>query len=403
MILRFIKKLVDMDIPAEYKESFNLEISRIQAFRAKVVAYAFVLIQLMVILIFIPTRRNRLTDYPSNVYLALYIFYCASMVIWFLVFRNLEKNVEKNQRKILIVGAIFTFYTLEWCSVISILDQLSSGQVTVYIAAIISIALATLLKPFILLFIYSSVHLIFIIVLPHFQKSPDLIFSNLINTTTIILIAWTVDIILYHGKKNDFINKMIIEQKNRELQVLNEKLLKTNEELQRLSVTDALTGLYNRRKFDEQLYNQWKICRRFSVPVSIIMIDIDFFKQFNDLYGHIAGDRCLAAIADTLKRMVKRPTDCLARFGGEEFIISVSHLNAKESFSYAESIRKAVENLKIPHGNSSISPYVTISIGISTVIPNNQSTAGMLTHAADCALYRAKESGRNKTELLEKI
>lgn len=189
----------------------------------------------------------------------------------------------------------------------------------------------------------------------------------------------------------------ITERKNTEEQI-NELVAQLQIErnyAQATSITDALTGIYNRRYFDDTLRKEFFHLKRAGTPLSIIMFDIDFFKKFNDTYGHLEGDECLKKIALKIKEIVKRETDTFARYGGEEFVVILPNTNNNGAVKLAETIRKEVLNLKIPHNNSDINDYVTISLGIATVLKNNISSPEQIISLADGALYRAKEEGRN--------
>lgn len=167
-------------------------------------------------------------------------------------------------------------------------------------------------------------------------------------------------------------------------------------ELEMLTKIDSLTGLYNRRYFDEYLQQEWKRALRERTPLSIIMIDIDHFKYFNDHYGHLIGDDCLKTIAHALLKSAQRSTDIVARYGGEEFIMVLP--NTAEPLPIAEKCSAAVEQLGIPHRHST-PQIVTISIGVSSMIPHAGTEPTALIHKADMALYKAKQLGRNRVEI----
>jgi len=180
--------------------------------------------------------------------------------------------------------------------------------------------------------------------------------------------------------------------------------LERNEALEKLrliAVTDALTGLYNRRHFDESLAIEWKRAMRDKLPVSLIMLDVDHFKQFNDNYGHQAGDDCLELVAQSFKTTIHRPTDIAARYGGEEFIAILSNTDGEGAFGVAEKIRQGVLALNIQHEHSSAGNCVSISLGVATTIPTRGLQAEELLKCADQALYRAKEEGRNRSAVVE--
>jgi diguanylate cyclase (GGDEF)-like protein len=159
---------------------------------------------------------------------------------------------------------------------------------------------------------------------------------------------------------------------------------------------DSLTGLFNRRYFFNFAEKVWKQCLRDKLPITIMIADVDYFKKYNDSYGHIQGDHCLRALSRTFELAMKRPFDLVARYGGEEFIFLWFNTESDYIKKVIEVIRTDVMALKIDHNDSSINEYVTISGGISTCIPNSETSIYDLVQTADTALYKAKTQGRNR-------
>ena len=166
--------------------------------------------------------------------------------------------------------------------------------------------------------------------------------------------------------------------------------------LENLAFLDGLTGIANRRQFDQQLEKEWRRMMRQSAPLSLLMIDIDYFKRFNDRYGHGAGDDCLRLVARTIAAIIKRPGDLAARYGGEEFAVILPDTDEKGAHAVAEIMRLAVESLKLPHESSLVANHITISLGAASDIPHRQGNLQDFIDAADHALYHAKSSGRNR-------
>jgi len=166
--------------------------------------------------------------------------------------------------------------------------------------------------------------------------------------------------------------------------------------LQLLSSLDGLTGIANRRHFDEGLDREWRRALRGRTPISLIMVDIDFFKPYNDTYEHQAGDECLKQVARLLKGYSRRGGDFAARYGGEEFAVVLSGTDGDGAREIAEEIRLRVECLGIPHESSRVKAVVTVSAGVATLTPGEDATPGALVRMADTALYQAKETGRNR-------
>jgi diguanylate cyclase (GGDEF)-like protein/PAS domain S-box-containing protein len=179
-----------------------------------------------------------------------------------------------------------------------------------------------------------------------------------------------------------------------------ETLRVSNQELQRLATLDGLTQVANRRRLDEFMSQEWRRMKRERAPISLILCDIDYFKLYNDTYGHQAGDDCLRSVALVIRQSVNRPTDLAARYGGEEFAVALSNTNVRGAVHVAESIRKEVEDLRIAHSRSSVSKCLTISCGVACMAPSEGgSSPEALIALADEGLYRAKKQGRNRVVL----
>lgn len=164
--------------------------------------------------------------------------------------------------------------------------------------------------------------------------------------------------------------------------------------LEKLTVTDTLTGVYNRQYFDNTLDMQWSLASRSQAHLSILFLDLDFFKKVNDVYGHVVGDTALCHAANIFKEESKRKSDMVARYGGEEFAIILPSTHYQDAHKLAERVRERIENTPVIHGDNSIN--ITVSIGVNSTIPNNQSNCTEFLDHADQALYQAKSQGRNR-------
>ncbi|MEH2113047.1 PAS domain S-box protein [Nostoc sp.] len=178
--------------------------------------------------------------------------------------------------------------------------------------------------------------------------------------------------------------------------VLYQQVQAANEELQRLATLDGLTQIANRRRFDEYLEAEWHRLKREQVSLSLILFDVDFFKLYNDTYGHLAGDDCLRQLASALKNIVKRPADLVARYGGEEFAVILPNTNIQGAICVAQIIGQAIRDLDIPHAQSRVCDRVTVSLGVVSIVPNSEISPPDLINAADKALYIAKQQGRDR-------
>jgi diguanylate cyclase (GGDEF)-like protein len=233
-------------------------------------------------------------------------------------------------------------------------------------------------------------------------KKSDLItelLALLISVLVLLGLSWT---------KNLF--KMLVEERISELKRANEALQIENIErrhaeaelkrhrdiLESLTLRDGLTNIANRRCFDEFLDQEWRRASRSGRPLSLIMIDIDFFKLYNDNYGHSAGDECLKRVAVALCAACKRPEDLVARYGGEEFACILPETYIKGALYVANCLQESINSQRIPHAFSSAADYVTISIGCATINPSPKTSPGFLIETADRLLYESKKKGRNQ-------
>ncbi|WP_102523053.1 diguanylate cyclase domain-containing protein [Vibrio tapetis] len=191
---------------------------------------------------------------------------------------------------------------------------------------------------------------------------------------------------------------LVITRDVSERYLAEQKLASANLELEKLSFIDGLTKVANRRRFDEQLDILWRLHVRQQKPLTIMLCDIDYFKDYNDSYGHQKGDDALIQVAQVFAQVLSRQSDFVARYGGEEFAFLLPDTDSEGAGNVAVRIHEAIQELRIDHEQSLVSDWVTLSIGIVSYIPNNDQTASSLVAMADKALYRAKQKGRNQSQ-----
>lgn len=229
----------------------------------------------------------------------------------------------------------------------------------------------------------------YLVLTRHFIVMPQHIF---IPTTFCLIAAAFIGLfsnyLMECHTRRDFLKTVLLEAEKLELQ-------EQGKILQWLSVMDELTGIANRRHFENVFEQEWSRAQRNQSPLSLLMIDVDHFKCFNDNYGHQAGDECLKLVAESIKNFARRPGDLVARYGGEEFAVILENTELTSAYYIAELIRHSVADLRIPHAHGE-SQVVTLSIGIATIIPTGESSRFGLITSADQAMYQAKRTGRNK-------
>ncbi len=223
--------------------------------------------------------------------------------------------------------------------------------------------------------------------MPYLYQTKLFVLLCALGIAIAILIAWKVSVYQLEARERKL---------TRLVSARTEELKKVNDELHHLANSDGLTKIGNRRRFEKFFADEWHRAVRFKTEISLVLLDIDHFKLYNDTYGHQAGDDCLQKVAAALAETIKRPTDLVARFGGEEFAIVLGGTDAEGALNIAEQALKKIRNLKVPHISSKTGEYITVSIGVATIFPQFETTEADLIKAADKALYQAKETGRNR-------
>ena len=194
-----------------------------------------------------------------------------------------------------------------------------------------------------------------------------------------------------------------LEKSNERIEQQRLKLEKANQSLRNLSFKDQLTGVWNRRKYDQIVEMEWNRCLRHKRPIALLIVDMDYFKEFNDSYGHMAGDACLVKIGEILKDSFRRSSDMVARYGGDEFVAILPETGKEEAMEMADMLRQKIEALHVPHAHSKASDYMTVTIGVTCLIPDKNLFYESLFRFADKALYEAKIDGRNQVKFLSEI
>ncbi len=202
-------------------------------------------------------------------------------------------------------------------------------------------------------------------------------------------IALLTSYLLEGSERRAYLQNLLVQRQKAELEEVNSRL-------ERLSVEDPLTGLANRRRFEAILDEEWRRCLRQELPLAVMMVDVDGFKLYNDTYGHQAGDECLSRVAQELKLFARRPGDCVARFGGEEFVIVWPGATADEAYLEMQKLVNQIRSLRIRHHVSPVCDVVTVSAGIAACVPGGNDNPFRLVRDADMALYHAKRQGRNR-------
>ncbi|WP_052049792.1 diguanylate cyclase [Leptolyngbya sp. KIOST-1] len=301
-------------------------------------------------------------------------------------------GVEHSQNRQLLAGLLGRFYQLQedpaevhWGHAfdLCIFDSLFWGRFAHQIAAQRAAANPVFL-PFLLLLKRSHLPLLTVAQ----REQVDDVITMPIDQTELLL---RVESLLRTRQQALKLNALLAQE-----QLLEQQLLVDNQMLKALATQDGLTGIANRRAFDEKLAYEWKLGRRGQTPLTVVLCDVDHFKAYNDTYGHLAGDQCLRAVAGVLDTVVRRPADMAARYGGEEFALVLPNTDHEGVASILDRLRRTLQARAIPHRQSPTSACVSLSFGVSAIVPAEPLQPEDLLRAADAALYQAKAAGRDR-------
>lgn len=391
-----LKDVFFLKVPEQYRKDFAIEVCHTNLFRVGI--YLLLNIMIEIIMPIFAFAYGFSDEIRENVitYASIHTVMLLLKVSLYVYIKRISVNMEKSHEKVNNYLAVFYSLVLIVHCMLSLYDMYSAGYHSYfYCIGIIMISMLSFFAPAKLILVFAPAHILYFAVTfllrDRFGHFPE----NILYTTIILMISFALSRILYFGKYRETIGKIVIQHKNTELEELNKNL-------EHLSYYDCLTGLYNRRKFMELLAKEWNRCMRYGFPISLLIMDIDNFKDFNDIFGHQAGDECLAQVGALLKNSARRASDLIARYGGEEFIIALPHIGREEAFAFAETIRTRIESHRLRRKDRDEEMVITISIGICSVIPNNLYNTEDLIYSADRALYKAKES-KNRTTAIDII
>ncbi len=319
MLIRQWKRLRNfftVTVPERNKIEFKISVAKSNLVRGKITALTFIVLE-VVQFISLYVRNGGDFSRQTDLYRAeMYLSMSAVMVLYVPVFCRLERKVSRHLSAIQAVGVAFGVFLLSWCAGLSLLDQLSYGQIVVYSVAILCVAMVPIYPPRTLLFIFLSVQTGFVLLMPKFQASSSILYGNIMNSTSFILLAWVISCMMYQTTIHNFNNQKLVQERGEQLKAVNEQLEAVNKKLEKLSCTDGLTDVFNRSFFDRTLEAEWDRCKRHFISLSLIIVDIDFFKEYNDNYGHPSGDACLKQVAAALAACARRSSDVVTRYGG---------------------------------------------------------------------------------------
>jgi diguanylate cyclase (GGDEF)-like protein len=301
---------------------------------------------------------------------------------------QLRKSNNKYNIAGLTLSHLFAFLYLILGAVTCVIDQLVTSSINPFLIANVAVALFVIMRPLFSLFIYTLSYLIFFFLLPLTQHSSELISTVRVNGLSASAVGLGLALVMWRTNALSALQKQLIQAQNEELE-------KKNRQLKHLARTDMMTGLYNRTRFTEFVEMEVERLKRTGETSSLIILDLDDFKNVNDLYGHPNGDTVLKLVAGVIKGQL-RSTDILCRFGGEEFAVLLPGTAPEGALNVAEKIRGAIEGCSFTGKLESLK--ITASLGLATLGTNGATSFDTAYQKADQALYNAKGKGRNRIE-----
>lgn len=412
-----MKDRSSITIDPVYRHEFLLEKSRINLQRGKLFAKIIIGIELALLMILLSSNIKH-TSFEYNWYAFMYLLMIAVTAGVLSIFSYVGKRIDYDYRYVKTLEFSLTSYVafiMIWGAMISLNDQVQYGSIIVFFVNVFIASFMFYLRPAYTFISLLVAGLIFFICLPYYQHSSFILAGHYINTSIYMIFVWFLARENYTGFVRNFLDQKVIEEKSRMLERSNSQLLTeiqihertkkdlqlANEQLLVISTLDALTGIPNRRRLDEVLQDLWNTAVVKQMPIAIMMIDIDFFKLYNDTHGHLAGDHCLQAVAEVLNACRQNEYDFVARFGGEEFIFVSVGMSKADTLLLGENIRLGIEELGIEHEKSPVAAWVTVSLGISHTHPGKTDKLTNSLERADQALYKAKSEGRNQLVLAD--
>lgn len=399
---RFLQNNIGNEHENDFKTSLILDNIR----RGKILAFIVIGFETIFLTATVITAMLKVDNrFAFDAYFLMYAIMLIMNVSYLVLTKsiNQDSKLSINQEKWLDAALIsYITFIMSWGSVVSLMDQKLYGQIVTFMINMIVCSTVYLLEHRKIALPYIVSIVILVAGLPFFQSSMDVLIGHYVNLFFFVCVSWTTARIIYFNYTENFMSKLLIKQsnlllekKNEENKRINIELTNANNRLKELALLDELTGISNRRCFREFIDSVF--CGRIkeNTTLSIIMLDIDYFKQFNDYYGHEEGDKALVAVAHQLSSMIRSSNEIAVRWGGEEFIYAAINKSREEIAETANLIQEKVSALKIIHHDSPTNPYITVSLGISTIQISDKSQIKQAIKLADQALYKAKSSGRN--------
>lgn len=313
--------------------------------------------------------------------------------ILFIIYGNRIKGVREHFHRVMFPVAAFQIITIHLHIFLTTNTNYYTFAIINQTISMLLIALGLRFSTKILLVLYVFSGLVALALGAFLHLPIDILSFNYYYVLFGVVIVALAGIAERH-ERFSFLHELLVSYQSQELAHLNQRLDKIAHE-------DALTGIANRRSFNNAAEREWDIAQRDQRPLSLLLLDVDFFKRYNDTYGHEGGDICLQSIARAIRDAMLRPADLAARYGGEEFVVLMPDTDIEGAIMVAQRILDSVDSCQLPHASSSVEPYVTVSVGITTLTPQQGQPLQDAIRQADTALYQAKENGRHQYRVFE--
>lgn len=376
--------------------------------RGKQLAVVVIALEVVFLCILIVSYVLKVNDlFSFSAYSAMYLIMIAiNFIFLFHIKRFAHAKVSIYMMNKFIIAYIT--FVMSWGSIISLMDQAMYGQIMTFMVNMVVCSIIYLVDEKMMAIPYLISTSILVIGLPIFQRSSNVLIGHYVNLFVFVVICWVASRIAYRNYCNNYVIKklmnqseLLLEKKIEENKIINQKLAIANAQLKKLALIDEMTGLPNRRSFREFIDKKFLNSADTGLIVSVIMIDVDYFKQYNDSCGHEKGDLALIKIARQIESMVENSDQIAVRWGGEEFVYAAFNQSQESIIKIADALRLKILKLKITNGDSSINQYITVSLGTCTGVVSDARNIGGMIKTADQALYIAKNNGRNCVATLQ--
>ncbi|MDF1617449.1 GGDEF domain-containing protein [Petrocella sp. FN5] len=360
------------------KKAFDLEVLKLNIHRTRILSALIILLEGLFLLIsFVPVLPINYGDYLL-IYRSFYIFLLvyAGIYLFCITHTKIRKKLTYSFMENWLV--ISGFLLLMWSMGITLIDQMRDVHNFTYFFMLMAFASATVISPNKSFFIYFGNHALYLILHPVVGLSGDQLVSNIFNASTVVITSWIISVIFYKYHHRDFVKQ--------------QKIIEQQKALERLSSRDPLTNLYNRRNLDHKLLEHYQKAVEAKTPLTVLMVDIDYYKGYNDSYGHVKGDKIIQIVAQYIKTIVREHGGYACRYGGDEICMIFSQLSEDQLEEVRERLHEALRSEAIENKASRVSEYVTISIGAYAKVPKKHMDPMEFIAKADEDLYDEKES-----------